>query len=119
MIYWYVTLSRSEEDHKKHLRLVLRELQDHRLYAKLSKCEFWLKQVVFLGHVISKGGIFVDPSKIQDVLCWNTPANVVDTQSFLGLAGYYWRFIEGFSRITKFMTELLGKDKMFKWTSAC
>jgi hypothetical protein len=89
------------------------------LYAKLSKCEFWLKQVAFLGHVISKGGISVDPSKIQDVLSWKAPTSVSDIQSFLGLAGYYWRFIDGFSRISKPMMELLEKDKEFKWTPAC
>jgi hypothetical protein len=70
--------SKNEEEHGEHLHLVLQKLQEHRLYAKLSKCEFWLKQVAFLGHVISKGGIYVDPSKIQDVLSWNTPTNVSD-----------------------------------------
>jgi hypothetical protein len=78
-----------------------------------------LKQVAFLGHIISKGGISVDPSKIQDVLCWNMPMNVSDIQSFLGLAGYYRRFIEGFLKITNPMTELLKKDKKFKWMPAC
>jgi hypothetical protein len=72
----------------------------------------------FLGHIISKGGIFVDPSKIQDVLSWNAPTSVDDIQSFLGLASYYQRFIEGFSNRTKSMTELLKKDKKFKWTPA-
>jgi hypothetical protein len=72
-----------------------------------------------LGHIISKGGISVDPSKVQDVLSWNTPTSVSDIRSFLGLAGYYRRFIEGFTRISKPMTELLEKDKEFKWTSAC
>jgi hypothetical protein len=62
--------SRSEEEHEGHLRLVLQKLQGHKLYAKSSKCEFWLKQVAFLGHVISRGGISVDPSKVQDVLSW-------------------------------------------------
>jgi hypothetical protein len=85
----------------------------------MSKCEFWLKQVAFLGHVISKGGTSMDPSKIQYVLSWNTPANVGDIQSFLGLAGYYRRFIEGLSKITMPMTGLLGKDKKFKWMPAC
>jgi hypothetical protein len=78
-----------------------------------------LKQVAFLGHFISKGGISVDPSKIQDVLSWNVPMSVGDIQSFLGLVGYYRRFIEGFSKISKPMTELLKKDKKFKWTPAC
>jgi hypothetical protein len=88
------------------------------LYARLRKCEFWLKQVAFLGHIISKGGISMDPSKIRDVPSWNTPASVTDIQSFLGLARYYQRFIKGFSKITKPMVELLGKDKKFKWTSS-
>jgi hypothetical protein len=106
--------SRSEEEHKEHLRLFLQKLQEHRLYAKLSKCEFWMKQGAFLGHIISKGGISVDPRKVQDVLSWSLPMSVGDIQSFLGLAGYYRRFIEGFSMISKPMTELLEKDKMFE-----
>jgi hypothetical protein len=77
-----------------------------------------MKQVAFLGHVISMGGISVDPSKVQDVLSWNVPTSVGNIRSFLGLAGYYQRFIEGFSKISKPMTELLEKDKKFKWTSA-
>jgi hypothetical protein len=108
--------SRSEEE---HLRLALQKLRENRLYAKLSKCEFWMKQVTFLGHVISEGGISVDPSKVQDVLSWNAPMSVGDIRSFLGLAGYYWRFIEGFSKISKPMIELLEKDKKFEWASAC
>jgi hypothetical protein len=97
----------------------LQKLQEHRLYAKLSKCEFWLKQVAFLGHVILKGGISVDPSKAEDVLSWNAPTGVSDIQSFLGLAGYYLRFIKGFLKISKPMTELLEKDKKFEWTPSC
>ena len=69
---------RSEEEHEEHLRLALQKLLEHRLYEKLSKCEFWMKQVAFLGHVISKGGISVDPSKVQDVLSWNAPTSVSD-----------------------------------------
>jgi hypothetical protein len=78
-----------------------------------------LKQVAFLGHVISKGGIFVDPSKVQDVLSWKAPTSVSNIQSFLGLAGYYRRFIEGFLKIRKPMMELLEKDKKFEWTPTC
>jgi hypothetical protein len=78
-----------------------------------------MNQVAFLGHVISKGGISVDPSKVQDVLSWNAPTSVGDMQSFLTLAGYYRRFIKGFSKISKPMTELLEKDKKFEWTPAC
>jgi hypothetical protein len=86
--------SRSEEEHEEHLHLALQRLREHRLYAKLSKCEFWMKQVAFLGHVILKGGISVDPSKVQDVLRWNAPTSVSDIRSFPGLPGYYQRFIE-------------------------
>jgi hypothetical protein len=86
--------SRSEEEHEEHLCLALQKLQEHRLYAKLSKCEFWMKQVAFLGHVISKGGISVDPSKVQDVLSWNASTSVSDIQSFLGLTGYYRRIFK-------------------------
>jgi hypothetical protein len=111
--------SRSKEEHKEHLRLALQKLREHRLYAKLSKCEFCMKQVAFLGHVISKEGISVDPSKVQDVLNWNAPTSVSDIQSFLGLAGYYLRFIEGFMKKSKPMTELLEKDKKFEWTPTC
>jgi hypothetical protein len=111
--------SRSKEAHEGHLRFVLQKLQDHKLYTKLSKCEFWLKQVTFIGHVISKGGISVDPSKVQDVLSWKAPTSVSDIQSFLGLVGYYRKFIEGFSKISKPMTKLLKKDKQFEWTPTC
>jgi hypothetical protein len=111
--------SRSEEEHEEHLHLVLQKLRDHKLYAKLSKCELWLKQVAFLGHAISKGGICIDPSKVQDALSWKAPTSVNDIQSFLELVGYYRRFIEGFSKISKPMTELLKKDKKFEWTPAC
>jgi hypothetical protein len=85
----------------------------------MSKCEFCFKEVPFLGHVISEGGISVDPSKIQDVMSWNTPTSVSDICSFLGLAGYYRRFIERFSKISKPMTGLLGKDKKFEWSTKC
>jgi hypothetical protein len=78
-----------------------------------------LKQVAFLGHVISRGGISVDPSKVQDVLSWKALTSVSDIQSFLGLTGYYWRFIEGFMKISKPMTELLKKDKRFDWGPTC
>jgi hypothetical protein len=78
-----------------------------------------MKQATFLGHAISKGGIYVDPSKVQDVLNWNAPMSVNNIQSFLGLVGYYRRFIKGFSKISKPMTELLEKDKMSEWMPAC
>jgi hypothetical protein len=111
--------SRSKEEHEEHLHLALQKLWENGLYAKLSECEFWMKQVAFLGHAISKGGISVDPSKVKDVLSWNAPTSVGDIGSFLGLAGYYQRFIEWFSKIRKPMTELLEKDQKFEWISAC
>jgi hypothetical protein len=86
------------------------------LYAILSKCKFWLKEVSFLGHIISEGGISVDPSKVKDVLSSKTPQNISDIRSFLGQARYYRRFIEGFSKISKPMTKLLAKDNTFEWT---
>jgi hypothetical protein len=87
--------------------------------VKFSKREFPLKQVSFLGHIISEGGISVDLSKIQDVISWEAPKSVSEICSFLGLARYHRRFIEGFSKITKPMTELLGKDKKFEWSVLC
>jgi hypothetical protein len=111
--------SKDEEERDEHLCLVLQKLIENQLYAKLNKCEFWLKEVSFLDHIISEGGISVDPSKVKDVLSWKTPQNVSDIRSFLGLAGYYRRFIEGFSKISKPMTELLEKSKTFEWTPKC
>ena len=99
--------------------MVLEKLTEHQLYAKFSKCEFWLKQVGFLGHVISGEGIAVDPTKVQSVTMWLAPTSVGEIRSFLGLAGYYRRFIENFSKIAKPMTELLKKDTKFKWTEEC
>jgi hypothetical protein len=111
--------SKNEAEHAKHLRIVLQRLRDHKLYAKFSKCEFWLDSVKFLGHTISKEGIFVDPSEVQEVMDWKTPKSVHQIRSFLGLAGYYHRFITDFSRIAKPMTELLKKCVKFVWSEEC
>jgi hypothetical protein len=108
--------SKTEEEHEKHLRIVLEKLRSNQLYAKFSKCEFWLTKVAFLGHVISAGGVSVDPSKVKDVLNSMPPTNVSKIRSFLGLAGYYRRFIQDFSKIAKPMTKLLEKNKDFEWT---
>jgi hypothetical protein len=111
--------SETEEEHKKHLRLVLEKLRANHLYAKFSKCEFWLTEVAFLGHVISIRGVSVDSGKVKDVLNWKPPTEVSEIHSFLGLAGYYNRFIHDFSKIAKPMTRLLEKGKVFKWTQDC
>ena len=91
--------SKNEEEHKEHLRLVLEKLREHQLYAKFSKCEFWLKEVGFLGHVISGEGIAVEPTNVQSVTDWLSTNSVGGIHSFLALAGYYRRFIENFFKI--------------------
>jgi hypothetical protein len=107
--------SKSDSDHEEHLRLVLQKLRDNQLYAKFSKCEFRIGEVPFLGHIISNGGISVDPAKVKEIMEWRVPTTVTEIRSFLGLAGYYRRFIEGFSKIAKPMTSLLEKGREFKW----
>ncbi|KAK1681686.1 hypothetical protein QYE76_042534 [Lolium multiflorum] len=111
--------SKTEEEHEQHLEVVLDTLREHQLYAKFSKCEFWLKEVGFLGHILSAGGIAVDPSKIKTVAEWKAPTTQTEVRAFLGLAGYYRRFVEGFSSIARPMTQLLKKDKKFEWTNKC
>jgi hypothetical protein len=111
--------SKTEKEHGEHLRLVLGTLREHQLCAKFSKCEFWLKEVGFLGHVISAGGVSVDPSKITSIMEQKSPTNPTEVQAFLGLAGYYKKFVEGFSNIARPLTQLLKKDKKFEWTEKC
>jgi hypothetical protein len=111
--------SKTEEEHEKHLRLVLEKLRSNKLYAKFSKCEFWLTKVAFLGHVISAGGVSVDPGKVKDVLNWMPLTTASEIRSFLGLAGYYRRFIKDFSKIAKPMMKLLEKNKTFEWIAKC
>jgi hypothetical protein len=111
--------SRNEREHTKHLHTLLQRLRDHQLYAKLSKCDFWLRENKFLGHTISQDGISVDPKKVQEVMNWKPPTTVRWIRSFLGLAGYYRRFIPDFSRIAKPMTELLKKGVKYEWSQKC
>jgi hypothetical protein len=111
--------SKTDVEHEEHLRLVLKKLRANQLYGKFSKCKFWLMQVTFLGHVISAIGVSVDPGKVRDMLNWKPPMNVSEIHSFLGLAGYYHRFIQDFSKIAKPMTRLVDKGKVFKWTQDC
>ena len=107
--------SQSEWEHEYHLRIVLQLLRDHQLYAKFSKCEFWLSEVRFLGHVVSASGVSVDPEKVEAVTRWERVKSVFEIHSFLGLDGYYRRFIEDFSRIAAPMTRLTRKEVKFEW----
>ena len=111
--------SRTKEEHEHHLRIVLGILKEKKLYAKFSKCEFWLSSVAFLGHVVSKEGITVDPKKIEAVRDWVRPTSVTEIRSFLGLEGYYRRFVEGFSSIASPLTRLTQKEVTFRWSDEC
>jgi len=107
--------SKSEEEHAEHLRVVLQVLKEKKLYAKLSKFEFWLEEMSFLGHIIYGSGIAVDLSKVDAVSQWDTPKLITEVRSFLGLAGYYRRFIEGFSKLALSLTQLTCKSRAFVW----
>jgi hypothetical protein len=107
--------SKSTEEHEEHLWVVLQWLWDHQLYAKFSKCEFWINEVPFLGHVIAQEGIAMDPGKVNDVLAWKPPNSMHQVRSILGLSSYYRRFILNFSNISKLMIELLKKGTKYVW----
>ncbi|KAI3695636.1 hypothetical protein L1987_78635 [Smallanthus sonchifolius] len=107
--------SRTKEDHTTHLKLILELLKKEQLYAKFSKCEFWLREIHFLGHVINNQGIHVDPAKVTAIKNWSTPSTPSEIRSFLGLAGYYRRFIPNFSKIALPLTTLTQKNKPFVW----
>ena len=111
--------SSTMEEHELHLKIVLEKLREKRLYTKFSKCEFWLEKVAFLGHVVSKEGISMDSSKVEAVSQWKQPKNPTEVRSFLGLAGYYRRFVNGFSNIATPMTTLTCKNVKFECTEAC
>ncbi|GJS16837.1 putative reverse transcriptase domain-containing protein [Tanacetum coccineum] len=107
--------SKNKKEHEEHLRTILELLKKEELYAKFSKCEFWIPKVQFLGHVINSEGIHVDPAKIESIKDWVSPKSPTEIRQFLGLAGYYRRFIEGFSKIAKPMTKLTQKKVKFVW----
>jgi hypothetical protein len=110
--------SKNEEEHAKHIRVVLTRLREHQLYAKFIKCAFWLEEIQFLGHVLSAKGITVDPS-VKDILEWKPPTTIHQVRSFHGLVGYYRRFILDFSKIVKPITGLLKNGTKFDWSSKC
>jgi hypothetical protein len=114
-----LVFSKSKKEYEEHLYIVLQWLRDDYLYAKFNKCEFWLSEVPFLGHVISSEGISMDPDKVWEVLDWKPPRTMHQVCSFLGLAGYYRRFILNFSKIAKPITDLLKKDEKFVWNTKC
>ncbi|GJW76928.1 putative reverse transcriptase domain-containing protein [Tanacetum coccineum] len=107
--------SKNKQEHEEHLKIILELLKKEELYAKFSKCEFWIPKVQFLGHVIDSEGIHVDPAKIESIKDWTSPKSPTEIRQFLGLAGYYRRFIEGFSKIAKPMTKLTQKKVKFEW----
>ncbi|XP_027171772.1 uncharacterized protein LOC113771384 [Coffea eugenioides] len=111
--------SKTKEEHKQHLRIVLQTLREHQLFAKFSKYEFWLEKVTFLSHIISKDGLTVDPAKVKAVAKWKRPENPTNVRSFLGLVGYYCRFIKNSSRIVGPLTNLTKKQGKYIWDAKC
>ena len=111
--------SKLKEEHEGNLRTILEVLRTKQLYAKFSKCEFWLDKVMFLGHVIFADGVYIDLSKTAAIMNWEPSKNVTEVQSFLGLTGYYQRFVQDFSIIASSLTKLLRKNLKFEWTPEC
>lgn len=109
--------SKSIEEHVEHLRQVFELLQQHQLHLKIAKCSFAKEQLEFLGHIISSGGVSTDPTKVQIVQRWPVPTSVKEVRSFLGMAGYYRRFVKHFGIISKPLTNLLKKGQIFLWSS--
>ncbi|GJY45477.1 putative reverse transcriptase domain-containing protein [Tanacetum coccineum] len=114
-IYDIIIYSRNKEEHANHLRIILELLRKEKLYAKFSKCDFWISIVQFLGHLIDSQGLHVDPAKIEAVKNWASPTTPIEIRQFLGLSGYYRRFIKDFSKIAKSLTELTQKNKKYIW----
>jgi hypothetical protein len=109
--------SQNDQDHTKHLQQVFDILRTHKLYGKITKCEFFKESVKYLGHIISSTGIATDPKKVEVIKNWPQPCNIKELQSFLGLCNYYRRFIQDYSKITTPLTDLTHKDTPFIWTS--
>ena len=105
--------SKGRAEHEQHFQLALQVLRENKLYAKLEKCDFWLQEIQFLGNMVSKEGISMDPAKVEAVIRWERTKSVFEIRNFLGLAGYYRRFIENFSRIACLMTRLTHKGVNF------
>jgi hypothetical protein len=111
--------SKLEEENEQHVRMVLQVLREHQLYAKLSKCSFYQRQIHYFGHIISEEGIVMEPEKVEAIKEWSAPRNVAEVRSFMGIAGYYRRFIVGFSKRAHPITSLQRKEKKFQWTEEC
>ena len=111
--------SKSREEHEQHLRTALKLLREKQLHVKFSKCEFWMEEIAFLGHVISKQGVQPDSSKVKAILKWEAPKSVTEVQDFVGLASYYQRSVKEFSTVTKPLTSLLKKNVPFRWYPKC
>jgi hypothetical protein len=111
--------SKSYEEHEQHLRMVLQVIREHQMYDKLRKCSFYQKKIHYLGHIISKDGIAMDPKKIDSIREWSDLKTITKFISFIDLAGYYRRFIAEFSRISHPITSLKRKEKKFQWTKEC
>ena len=108
--------SKNEEEHEKHVKEVLSILREHQLYAKMSKCTFFAKKVEYLGFIVSEEDIAVDPAKVQDIIDWPQPKNVKEVRGFLGITGWYWVFIKGYTKIAAPITKLLKKNAKIIWT---
>lgn len=111
--------SKTQEDHEEHLKITLQILREHHLYAKFGTCGFWLSEVKFFGHVVSSKGISIDPSNVDSILNSQQPTTVMEIQGFLGLAGCYRRFVQGFAGIASPLSRLTQKGVIFEWTEEC
>ena len=111
--------SKTKEEHDQYLRIVLQTLREHQLFAKFSKCEFWLEKVTFLGHIISKDGLTVDPAKVGAIAKWKRAENPTEVRNFWGLVGYYHRFINNFSTIAGSLINLTKKQGKYIWDAKC